>query len=54
MVTLPNNKKYYFTARGIGRTLQSYKEEITLKYGDCQIETYPAGTVVIGNNIVLP
>ena len=54
VVTLPNNKKYYFTARGIGRTLQSYKEEITLKYGDCQIETYPAGTVVIGNNIVLP
>jgi len=54
VLTLPSGKKYYFTACGIGRTLQSYKEEITRKHGGCEIDVYPKGTVVIGNDIVLP
>lgn len=54
VLTLSGGKKYYFTSSAIGRSLDKVKEEITLKYGDCQVEKYPKGTVVIGNNIVLP
>lgn len=54
VLTLPDERKYYFTASAIGRALDKVKEEITLKYGDCHVEMYPKGTVVIGNSIVLP
>lgn len=55
VLTLPNGKKHYFTVCGMSKSLREIKEEILFKYGDYpKVEMYPKGTVVIGNDIVLP
>lgn len=54
VITLPTGVRYDFTVTSIGRTLSSIKEEIKDKYGDCEVQTYPKGTVIIGNTVILP
>lgn len=54
VITLPNGLKYDFTVSGIGRHIETIKEEILKKYSDCDIKTYPKGTVRIGNKFILP
>lgn len=53
-ITLSTGITYDFTVSGIGRPLESIKQEIKNRYGDCEIKTYPKGTVRIGNTFVLP
>lgn len=53
-ITLPNGITYDFTVSGIGRPLGVIKNEIHEKYGQCEIKTYPKGTVRIGNSFILP
>ena len=53
-ITLPNGITYDFTVCGFGRPLENIKQEIQNKYGDCEIKTYPKGTVRIGNKFILP
>lgn len=55
VLTLPNGVKYQFTVNGYGRSLDAIKDEIKEKYGMFpKIETYPAGTVIIGDEVFLP
>lgn len=54
VVTLPDGRFYDFTICSIGKSLDSIKNEIIEKYGDCNIELYPVGTVRIGKKIFLP
>ena len=55
VITLPNGVKYDFTVSGMGRSLGVIKEEIKNKYGALpKIETYPIGTVIIGDKIFQP
>lgn len=54
VITLPNGMKYDFTVSGIGRHIETIKEEILKKHGDCDIKTYPKGTVIIGDKIFTP
>ncbi len=54
VLTLPNGYKYVFTLCNTGKTLDEIKEECTHKYGECKFKTYPKGTVLIGDKVVLP
>lgn len=54
VITLPNGVRYDFTISAIGRSLDSIKGEIKDKYGDCEIKTYPKGTVIIGDKVFTP
>jgi hypothetical protein len=54
LITLPTGIQYNFTVSGIGRSLGTIKQEIVDKYGDCKIEMFPKGTVIIGNQIIEP
>ena len=52
VLTLPNGVKYQFTVTACGRSLGAIKDEIKEKYGAFpKIETYPAGTVIIGDKV---
>ena len=54
LITLPTGIQYNFTVSGIGGSLGTIKQEIVDKYGDCKIEMFPKGTVIIGNQIIEP
>ena len=52
VMTLPSGRKYTFTVSAIGRPIGVIKDEITKKYGGCKVEIYPAGAVMVGNEII--
>lgn len=54
VITLPNGVKYDFIISGIGKPFETIKQEITEKYGNCDIQKYPKGTVIIGNQVFTP
>ena len=54
VITLPTGVIYSFAVSGIGRSFNVIKEEITEKYGDCDIKQYPKGSVLIGKQVILP
>lgn len=51
IITLPNGKMYDFEVCGFGNDIEALKSSIRSKHGNCQISTYPKGTVLIGNEI---
>ena len=55
ILTLPTGSKYLFVVSGIGRPITDIQAEIKEKFGsESKIEHYPKGTVLIGDEILLP
>lgn len=54
VVTFPTGKIFTFEISPLGKPLEEIKKQVIAKYGNVQIKTYPKGTVMIGNTIVLP
>lgn len=54
VVTLPNGYIYPFEVSGIGKPIEYYKDDITRKYGKCDIKVYPKGSVLIGREVITP
>lgn len=59
VITMPNGNTYQFTVCNWGKSLSQYQEEWKLKYkpdeyAQIKIKQYPAGTVIIGDTVILP
>lgn len=54
IITLPTGQKYSFTVCVYGKSKETIVDEIKTKYGICDVNIYPAGSVLIGNKVVEP
>ena len=54
LITLPNGQQYEFVVSSFDKPLSKIKEDIERKHGNCTIEAYPKGTVIIGGKIFTP
>lgn len=51
VITLPTGLMQSFTVSGVGKSIDSFKEDIKQRYGTCDIKTYPKGSVLIGKEV---
>lgn len=51
VMTLPNGVMYSFEIAPFGKSPEDLKKEITYKYGNVQVRTYPKGSVLIGKEV---
>ena len=54
IVTLPNGFRYEFVISSIGRPKDEVLAKLYKRFGECKVVIYPAGTCIIGNQIVVP
>lgn len=48
------NHIYAFEISATGRSLEDIKKDATARFGNVKVETYPKGSVLIGDKVILP
>lgn len=51
VVTLPSGYQYRFTVSAIGKDKKTIKQDVERRYGQCEWQVYPQGTVIIGEKV---